>query len=85
MESAKDWMCNNVSEPLDRACVGRVLPERNVSSHVIIIGGVFRKNSSKVFCVKHDQMISALAPDQPVPTQNSESQEILEFFQHSEF
>ncbi len=58
-------MRNNVSEPLDRACVGRVLPERNVSSHFIIIGGIFRKNSLKVLCVDHDQMISALAPDRP--------------------
>ena len=58
-------MGDNVSKPLDRACIGRVLPERNVCSHLIIIGGVFRKNSSKVPCVEHDQMISALAPDRP--------------------
>jgi hypothetical protein len=30
MEPAKDRMRNNVSEPLDRACAGRVLPERNI-------------------------------------------------------
>jgi hypothetical protein len=36
-----------------------------VSSHVIIIGGIFRKNSSKVLCVEHNQMISALASDRP--------------------
>ena len=32
MEPTKDWLCNNISKPLDRACVGRVLPERNMSS-----------------------------------------------------
>jgi hypothetical protein len=54
VEPAKDGMRDNVSEPLDRARAGRVLPKRNVSSHFIIIGGVFRKNSSKVLCVEHD-------------------------------
>jgi hypothetical protein len=42
MEPTKDRVCNNISEPLNRACVGRVLPERNMSSYVIIIGDVFR-------------------------------------------
>jgi hypothetical protein len=65
VKAAKDRKCNNVSEPLDRACAGRVLPERNVSSHLIIIGGVFRKNSSKMLCVDDNQMISAFAPDRP--------------------
>ena len=36
VQPAKDRMRNNVSGPLDWARVGRVLPERNVSSHVII-------------------------------------------------
>ncbi len=65
VQSAKYRMRNNVSEPLDRACARRVLPEGDVSSHHIIIGGVFRKNSSKVLCVGDDQMIGALAPDRP--------------------
>ena len=38
VQPAKDRMRNNVSEPLDRACAGRVLPKRNVSSHLVIIG-----------------------------------------------
>ncbi len=63
VEPAKNRMRDNVSELLDRACAGRVLPERNVSSHFIIIGGVFRKNSSKVLCVENNQMIDALASD----------------------
>ena len=50
MEPAKDRMRNNVSEPLDRACAGRVLPERNMRSHLVIIDGVFRKDSSKGHC-----------------------------------
>jgi len=54
---------DNVSEPLDGACAGRVLPEHNVNSHFIIIGSVFRKNSSKVLGIKNNQMIGALAPD----------------------
>ena len=56
-------MSDNVSEPLDRARAGGILPEGNVSPYLIVIGGVFRKNSPKVFCVEHDQMIRALAPD----------------------
>jgi hypothetical protein len=65
VQSTKDRMCNNVSEPLDRACAGRVLPERNVNSHFIIIGTVIRNNSPKVLLAEHDQMISALAPNRP--------------------
>src|SRR5947209_1172421 len=42
-----------------------ILRERDVSPHVIIIGGIFSKNSSKVLCVEHDPMISALASDRP--------------------
>ena len=47
------------------ACAGRVLPKRNVSSRFIIIGGIFRKSSSKVMFADHDHMISALTPDRP--------------------
>ena len=63
VKPAKDRMRDNLSEPLDRTCVGRVLPKRNVSSRLIIIGGVFFKNPPKVFDVEHDQMICALASD----------------------
>ena len=56
-------MRDKVSEPLDRARAGRVLPKRNVSSHFIIIGRIFRMNSPKVRCVERDEMVSALAPD----------------------
>src|SRR5712691_4567317 len=65
VQPAKDWVGNNVSEPLDWARAGSVLPERNVSSPFVIIGSIFCKNSSKVFCVEHDQMIRALASDRP--------------------
>jgi hypothetical protein len=65
VESTQDRMRHNVSEPFDFARIGRVLPKRNVSSHLVIIGGVFRKNSPKVLCVENNQMISALAPDRP--------------------
>jgi hypothetical protein len=65
MEPTKDRMRNNVSEPLDLARVGCVLPERSVSTRFIIIGSVFGKNSPKVLGVENDQMISALAPDRP--------------------
>jgi len=46
-EPAKDRIRDNIFEPLDRARAGRVLPKRNVSSYLIIIGSVFRKNSPK--------------------------------------
>jgi hypothetical protein len=41
-------MRNNATKPLDGACAGRVLSEQNMRSHLIIMGGVFRKDSSKV-------------------------------------
>src|ERR1700682_5444802 len=34
-------------------------------SHLVIIDGIFRKDSAKVPRVERDQMISALAPDRP--------------------
>lgn len=65
MQATKDRMRNNVCKPLNRACAGRVLSERNMRSHLIIMGGVFRKDSSKVLRVEPDQMISAIAPVRP--------------------
>ena len=50
-------MRNNVSKPLDRACARRVLPERNMRSHLVIIDGIFRKDPSKVLRVERNQMI----------------------------
>jgi hypothetical protein len=73
VQSAKDRMRNNASEPLNRPRAGRVLAKRNVSSHFIIIGGVLRKNSAKVLGVENDQVISALAPNRPDQTFNIES------------
>ena len=35
VQSAEDRMRNNASEPLDWACAGRILPERNVNSYFI--------------------------------------------------
>ena len=64
VQPAKDRMCNNISEAFDRARVGSILRERDVSPHVIIIGGIFCKNSSKVLCVEHDQM-SKYPPAKP--------------------
>ena len=65
VEPAKDRMRDNVSEPFDLPRVGRVFPKRNVSSYFIIIGGIFRKNSSKVLCVENDQMVKTFASDRP--------------------
>ena len=50
-------MRNDVSEPLDRACAGRILPERIMRSHLVIIDGIFRKDSAKVIRVERDQTI----------------------------
>jgi hypothetical protein len=48
-------MGNNVSDPLDQARAGRVLPERNMGPHRVInrviIGGVLHKDSSKMLRV----------------------------------
>src|ERR1700730_3829923 len=56
-------MCNNVAKMFNRPRVRCVLPERSVSSRVIIIGGEFRQNSPQMLFVDHDQMIGTLAPD----------------------
>src|SRR5215472_1159905 len=53
----------NLSDPLNQARTGRVLPERDRSSHLVIVGGIAHKNSSKVVCVERDQMVCALASD----------------------
>jgi hypothetical protein len=55
---------NNVSEPLDRTCAGRVLPKRDVSSHLIITGRIFRKNSPKVLGVEYHQWSRSDRPNQ---------------------
>jgi hypothetical protein len=54
-------MCNDTAEPFDGARVRCVLPDRNVSSRVIIIGSEFRENSPQMLLVEHDRMIGALA------------------------
>src|ERR1700751_650052 len=53
----------NLSDPLDQAPSERVLAKRNMGPHLVIVGGVSHKNSSKVVCVERDQMIRALAPE----------------------
>ena len=65
VQSAKKRMRNNVSEPLDLARIGRVLPERDVSSHLITIGGIFRSIPLKVLCIstRCESRQPALAPD----------------------
>jgi hypothetical protein len=65
VEPTKDRMRDNVSEPFDLSRVRRVLPKRNVSSYLVIIGGVFRENSPKVLGVEYDQMIKTFASDRP--------------------
>src|ERR1700730_3059588 len=65
MKPAKDRMRNNLSEPLDRACAGRILPKRNMRSHLVIIDGIVRKDSPKVLHVVRDQIISTHAPFRP--------------------
>ena len=53
-------MGNNLSDPFDQARAGGVLPQRNMGPHLIIIGSVFHKDSSKLLRVERDQMIRAL-------------------------
>ena len=58
-------MCNDISEALDRAPVRCILPERNMRTRPIIIGGEFREDSPQVILIEHDQMIDTFAPDRP--------------------
>ena len=46
-------MRNNISEPLDRACAGRVLPKRNVSSHFIDAMNTLGDQSSLAIDISH--------------------------------
>src|SRR5262249_60602987 len=62
VQSAKDRLRNNVSEPLNRACAGCVLAKRKVRPHLIIVARVFRKNAPKMFFVEHDHVVRALMP-----------------------
>src|SRR6266498_230416 len=55
----QDCRCNDVSETFDWAPVRGILPERNMSANVIIIGGEFREDPPKVPFVDNDQMIGA--------------------------
>jgi len=66
MEPAKDRGRNNVSELLYRACAGCVLLERNMRSRLVIIDGIFRKDSAKVLRIERDQMIRAPARTDPI-------------------
>jgi hypothetical protein len=53
VEAAENRIGDNVPEPLDRTSTGRVLPKRNVGSHLIIIARVFGKDSPKVVCTEN--------------------------------
>jgi hypothetical protein len=46
----------NLSDPLAQARTGRVLPERDMSPHLVIVGGVSHKDALKVFRVERDQI-----------------------------
>jgi hypothetical protein len=63
VEAAKDRMRDNAPEPLDCACARRVLPERNMGSGLIVIGGASRKNAPKMLFIEHNEMVGALASD----------------------
>src|SRR6266404_9077892 len=65
VQPTKDRLRDNVSEPLNRACVGCVLAKRKVSPHLIIVAGVIRKNAPKVIFVEHDHVVRALVPRRP--------------------
>jgi hypothetical protein len=65
VQAAKNRMRNKVSEALDWAHVGSVLPERNVSLPFVIVGSIFCKDSPKVLCVENYQMVKTFASDRP--------------------
>jgi hypothetical protein len=48
VEPAKDRIGYDVPTPLDRTCDGSIFLQRNVRSHLIVIGGVSGKNPLKV-------------------------------------
>jgi hypothetical protein len=65
VQPTKDRLRDNVSEPLDRARAGRVLPKRKVRPYLIIIAGVLRQKAPKVRFVEHDHMVGTLVARRP--------------------
>ena len=54
VQPTKDRLRDNVSEPLDRARAGRVLPKRKVRPYLIIIAGILRQKAPKVRFAEYD-------------------------------
>jgi len=65
VQPAQDRLRDYVSKPLDRPRAGRILPQRNMGSRLIVVRRIFRKNAPKVLGVEHNHMVQALAPDRP--------------------
>ena len=65
VQPAQDRLRDYVSKPLDPPRAGRILPQRNMGSRLIVVRRIFRKNAPKVLGVEHNHMVQALAPDRP--------------------
>ena len=65
VQPAQDRLRDYVSKALDWSSAGRVLPQRNVGSCLVIVHCIPRKNAPEVLGVEHDQMVGALASDRP--------------------
>ncbi len=49
--------------PLDRPPVGRILLEREVSAHAVIVREVTRHDATEVPLAENEDMVQTLAPD----------------------
>jgi hypothetical protein len=55
MKAAEKRMRRDASDPLNRAREGRVLVQRSVRSHIIVIAGIGLQNPAKVRLAQGDQ------------------------------
>ena len=61
VQPAQDRLRDYVSKPLDRPRAGRILPQRNMGSRLIVVRRIFRKNAPKVLGVgKHSRRIDPI-------------------------
>lgn len=60
MKSAENWLCYEVTVPLDRPSARRILVQRQMRSQFVVIAGIGRKDPAQVSLAEDDDVIEAL-------------------------
>ncbi len=61
MQPAEERMRREASDPLNPAREGRVLVQRSVRSHIVVIAGIGLQNPAQVCLAQGDHVVDALA------------------------